>query len=745
MSMLEQRFLGFVCAMLAALCIAAPAAAQAPAADPPGRVARVADTFGQVWLYSPETGEWIGAQRNRPVTRGDRIATDAGARVELALGSTTLRLDADSELEVLELDDDRVALRLHSGSAAARVRDARALGAFEVLTNEGRMQVQAAGRYRFDSFDHGSDLTVDAGQAQFEGPGNGLTVHSGQRGEFWLGPNGAAQYSLTEPQRDAFASWVAERDRNQDRLAAAVPRYISPEMTGAQDLDRYGRWEQSPDYGPIWYPRGVVAGWAPYSAGHWAWVRPWGWTWVDDAPWGFAPFHYGRWVYHRNNWAWAPGTYVARPVYAPALVAWIGGPRLSVSVTIGSGPAVGWFPLAPREVYVPAYHASPRYVREVNVTHITNVTVINNPPRDYRNRQYPHAVTVVPASVLTNRQEVAPSAARFRNLPPVRAAVAQPAQVSATLTPPVAAPQPSQRGLEARPFRPREAGRDERRDRPGTAQANPSGPGATPASPGVMPSERRGERRESDRGDPRGPDRREGGPGARSGLTAPTPLTQPAAAVPVRPAMAEPPRPIAPQAPQPAAAPSIPPRPPSRGSAKGRCAPFPAESASGVRDAAAPMAATAVMDAMRWTSRCRPRRGRAGLAPGRTDASAGRTDASAGGPRGAAGRTCPGPDGPASAARRDPGTAARRTGRAGAACCAASAPGRTPSRCSRAGAASAASRRGRCACEGSRGAATSAGAGRGAECRGRNRPEVQRGRDERREQAEERGRRGEPR
>ena len=132
-------------------------------------------------------------------------------------------------------------------------------------------------------------------------------------------------------------------------------------MTGAEDLDRYGQWEQTPEYGAaLDAARRSRVGWAPYSTGHWAWVRPWGWTWVDDAPWGFAPFHYGRWVYHRNRWCWAPGTYVARPVYAPALVAWIGGPRVSVSISVGGGgPPVGWFPLAPREVYVPAYRAQP--------------------------------------------------------------------------------------------------------------------------------------------------------------------------------------------------------------------------------------------------------------------------------------------------------------------------------------------------------------------------------------------------
>ena len=36
---------------------------------------------------------------------------------------------------------------------------------------------------------------------------------------------------------------------------------------------------------------------------------------------------------------------VARPVYAPALVAWVGGPHLSVNVSFGGGGGVAWFPL----------------------------------------------------------------------------------------------------------------------------------------------------------------------------------------------------------------------------------------------------------------------------------------------------------------------------------------------------------------------------------------------------------------
>ena len=101
--------------------------------------------------------------------------------------------------------------------------------------------------------------------------------------------------------------------------------YVSSYMTGYEDLDTYGEWRQEPDYGPLWFPSRVAATWAPYRYGHWGYVRPWGWTWIDDAPWGYAPFHYGRWVYVRNRWAWHPGERDVRPVWAPALVAWSAG------------------------------------------------------------------------------------------------------------------------------------------------------------------------------------------------------------------------------------------------------------------------------------------------------------------------------------------------------------------------------------------------------------------------------------
>ena len=240
-----------------------------------------------------------------------------------------------------------------------------------------------------------------------------FAVQAGRRAEV-----GGGRARVVEAFTDDFDGWALALDRRDD-AARDAPRYVSPETTGYESLDAYGDWRPTPEYGPVWYPRAVPAGWAPYRAGRWAWVEPWGWTWIDAAPWGFAPFHYGRWALVGGVWGWVPGAIVARPVYAPALVGWIGRPGWSVSVTIGSVPAVGWFPLAPREVFVPAYRTSPAYVRNVNVTHVTNVTNIVNvttvTQTRYTYRQVERAVTVVPAAAVTGGAPVERSAVRVRH------------------------------------------------------------------------------------------------------------------------------------------------------------------------------------------------------------------------------------------------------------------------------------------------------------------------------------------
>jgi hypothetical protein len=223
-------------------------------------------------------------------------------------------------------------------------------------------------------------VAVLRGRTQVGDPETSLTVSAGETATIQPGNPPAIAVQETVP--TAFDNWSLERDNFEE--PRQVAQYVSPQMTGYEDMDRYGSWQPDPTYGNVWIPTEVPTGWAPYHYGHWVWVSPWGWTWVDEAPWGFAPFHYGRWAYVHDHWGWIPGQIAPRPVYAPALVAFIGGAGWSVSIGVGEQP-VGWFPLGPQEVYHPGYHVSRDYLRNVNVTNVTNINKAVNVTNNYYN------------------------------------------------------------------------------------------------------------------------------------------------------------------------------------------------------------------------------------------------------------------------------------------------------------------------------------------------------------------------
>jgi FecR protein len=359
-STFTKRFAQVLCMALMCLHVG-QATAQV---DPPGRVGRMADFQGTVWVFEHELGDWAAALRNRPLTTGDRVSTAPDARAELRIGSSVVRIHGRSELELLQLDDHRVVLHLHSGSAALRVRSREMAQEFELHTAEARFKPQRAGHFRIDRQDDVSFATALQGELMLD-DGQTLLIATGQRVEFWReGRERLLRQRWVAPAQDDFTAWLAREDQQEQRSVAT--RHVSPEMTGAEELDRHGRWESHPEYGSLWVPIGVSASWAPFRFGTWVWLRPWGWTWVDAQPWGFAPFHYGRWVMHRGRWCWAPGSYTPRPSFSPALVSWVGTPHGGGHghVVIGTPhrhlPAPGWVPLGPRENYR-APHPRPGY------------------------------------------------------------------------------------------------------------------------------------------------------------------------------------------------------------------------------------------------------------------------------------------------------------------------------------------------------------------------------------------------
>jgi len=376
------------CLFIALVSYALPAMADDD--DPPSRVARLAYAQGSVSFQPAGTDDWVTAGVNRPATTGDKFWSDRDGRVELQLDGSMIRLSNNTGFSFLNLSDTVTQIQLTAGTILVRVRRLDDNETYEIDTPNLAFSVLRPGLYKISVNEAGDStaIKIRSGQGEVTGGGAAYTVHANDYATFSGLDRLNANSENYGNEEDQFDNWAATRDRRSDHSNSS--RYVSSDVVGYEDLDDHGSWRQTPDNGNVWFPRTSVPGWAPYHYGHWDYIEPWGYTWVDDEPWGFAPFHYGRWVSYEGSWGWVPapprseGVVYVRPVYAPALVAWIGGPHFAIGVGVGggqyaSGESVGWFPLAPREVYVPSYRVSRNYVNNVNVSNTTvNSTVVNN-------------------------------------------------------------------------------------------------------------------------------------------------------------------------------------------------------------------------------------------------------------------------------------------------------------------------------------------------------------------------------
>ena len=407
-----------ILAVLALATVAAPPAGApipnaearvpAPTAEvPPGRVGRLSLVSGNVSVRA--SSGWADAVLNLPLSAGGSLRTGAQARAEIEIGADTIDLSSDTEIEITTLNDLVMRVAVARGRIGLSLTQLGAGESVEVGVSGQDVALVEPGRYDVDA--GRQRIAVFAGAARLIGGAADVGVKTG---DMVLLADPPATAAIEPAPRDDFIEWCESRDFDERRLVA--PYYISPYMTGFAELDAAGSWESAAEYGAVWVPIGLPSDWAPYRDGHWRWIAPWGWTWIDDQPWGFAPSHYGRWAYIGEHWAWVPGSFVARPVYVPAVVAFLGTAGVGLSIADTTGPGIGWFPLAPGEAYWPSYSRDPAYVRSLNRGDVSDLETIQldangEPPLevfdgDFANRRF---ASVVPRPVFVNGGAVAPA------------------------------------------------------------------------------------------------------------------------------------------------------------------------------------------------------------------------------------------------------------------------------------------------------------------------------------------------
>jgi len=469
--------------------------------DPPARVARLAFEQGTVSFHDSEDANWTPAQTNDALTTGDSLWTEPNARSELSVAGTRVRMDQSTQLDMLQIDDSSTRMQLDQGRLDIKTYTLDTAQPYEIVTPRGTVKLEAQGDYYVESgsTEDPTRLGVRTGAAQITGlNGQVLAVRAGEVGEI-TGDAATPQLHTIKTAPPPMPAYWAQRDQ---QISYDAPQYISSDVVGYEDMQAYGAWSNDPEYGEVWSPNSVPSGWQPYSTGSWAYSQPYGWTWVDEQPWGFAPYHYGRWANRNNRWYWVPPERREHAVYAPALVAFVAGAELSIALGNANSQPVGWFPLGPREAYVPPYTNDRNYYNRVNANARVERAVLddrwqraerheaiqaNQQNERMANRRF---TTVVPAQAFVSSQHVSRSAIK------VSADKLASAPVLAVSAPPPpaqgSAPKANTRfnGVQELARPPQAQRQEQHRDVPGpkiAAHTQPPAPGAKPNPPALQP------------------------------------------------------------------------------------------------------------------------------------------------------------------------------------------------------------------------------------------------------------------
>jgi hypothetical protein len=407
-----RRDLGRMAAWMLGVCLGAQllfGATVLAQADPAARMGRLSLIVGQVEVRLDQRQALAGAHLNMPLGAMSMVRTAFDARAEVRLGSLSAQLEGNSSMVLRTVDDENLVLVLFYGELALHVPSLPAGHRVQLYVSGDRgddalaFSITSPGRYHFLRRARASIFNIQTfeGQGQVVGITPAVPVAAGR--QIGVGPalRGGAEKvpETTEARENLFTQWAAQRARRS--VDGQSLRHVSAEMTGAEELDKHGSWSFDPRWGALWLPAGVDPDWAPYRQGRWVHTAQRGWAWVDDAAWGFAPFHYGRWLFNAGRWAWSPGARVEKPIYAPALVGFYGS-------SAEPGAWIGWFPLAPGEAFRPAFAASATFVQNLNAPAFERLV-----SQGYRYANTLFAATAMSAQAFAASQPAAQNAVRL--------------------------------------------------------------------------------------------------------------------------------------------------------------------------------------------------------------------------------------------------------------------------------------------------------------------------------------------
>jgi hypothetical protein len=337
---------------------------------------RLSQMKGDVQFQSKGLTEWLPATINLPVRIGDRlwVPKDAWAQVETREGSV-IRLDADSSLEILAVDENSLQMYLSQGQAYLNfksVNDAM----LQLDTPVSSIRIYDSSTLNVALVENGNtEISVFRGAVYAENRSGEVRVGAGKMLSM---DDGLPTLMSLSPPSD-WEKWNKEWDESLAE-GEESEQYLPPELSGyGRDLNRNGRWVDTHEYGYVWTPiMDISVDWAPYRHGRWVWIGD-DYVWIASEPWGWAPYHYGRWAHiPSHGWCWVPPP--RHEVYwGPGYVSWVMTSR-----------DVAWVPLAPGERYYGHGNYGPH---SVNIVDVNIYEVV--PGRNYRNVHVHNAVTVV--------------------------------------------------------------------------------------------------------------------------------------------------------------------------------------------------------------------------------------------------------------------------------------------------------------------------------------------------------------